>query len=665
MARTLNLGILAHVDAGKTTLTERLLHTAGVIDEVGSVDHGTTHTDTLALERRRGITIRSAVVSFTLGDVTVNLVDTPGHSDFIAEVERALAVLDGAVLVVSAVEGVQAQTRVLMRVLHRLGIPTLVFVNKVDRAGARPEAVLAQIADRLTPDAVALGEVIGAGTRGARVERAPDTDPVTLDRLAEVLTRHDDRLLAAWLGDDGAGDGVAPARLRAALAEQTAAVRVHPVLFGSAATGAGVAELMAALTALLPTAAGDADGPVSGTVFKVERGPAGERLAWVRMFSGTLRVRDRLPVGGAEARVTGIRVCEDGDDVVSQALAAGRVGVLTGLTGARVGDAVGMPWAGAAPAHHFSPPSLEAVVEPCDPRRRAALHAALTELCEQDPMVGLRQDDVRRELSVSLYGEVQKEVLAATLADDYGVPVGFRETTPLCVERVLGAGAAFELIDVDPNPFLATVGLAIEPAPVGHGVDFRLGVELGSMPPAFFTAVEGALRETLLQGLHGWAVPDAVVTMTHSGYWARQSHAHGTFDASMSSTAGDFRLLTPLVLATALRRAGTVVCEPVHRFEVEVPADALGAVLALLSRAQAVPLETQVRRTAHLLSGLVPAARVHALRQQLPGVSRGEGVLVDAFDHHEPVRGPAPERARTDHNPLDRKGYLLHTVRRQ
>ncbi|HEX8970466.1 translation factor GTPase family protein [Oryzihumus sp.] len=656
MARTLNLGILAHVDAGKTTLTERLLHAAGVIDEVGSVDRGTTHTDTLALERQRGITIRSAVVSFTLGDVTVNLVDTPGHSDFIAEVERALAVLDGAVLVVSAVEGVQAQTRVLMRVLQRLRIPRVVFVNKVDRAGARPEAVLAEIADRLTPDVVAMGEVVDAGTRAARVECAPDTDPATCDRLAEVLTRHDDRLLAAWL--DGDGDGVAPARLRAALAEQTAAVRVHPVLFGSAATGAGVAELMAALTALLPTAGGDPDGPASGTVFKVERGPAGERLAWVRLFSGTVRVRDRLPVGGADARVTGIRLSENGDEVPAHELAAGRVGVLSGLTGVRVGDAIGMPWEAAARAHQFSPPSLETVVEACDARRRGALHAALTELCEQDPMVGLRQDDVRRELSVSLYGEVQKEVLAATLADEYGVRVAFRETTPLCIERVLGPGAAFELIDVHPNPFLATVGLAVAPAPVGHGVDVRLGVELGSMPAAFFTAVEGAVRETLLQGLHGWAVPDAVVTVTHSGYWARQSHAHGTFDASMSSTAGDFRLLTPLVLATALRRAGTQVCEPVHRFEVEVPDDALNAVLALLSRTQAVPLETQVRGTAYLLSGLVPAARVHQLRQQLPGVSRGEGVLVDAFDHHEPVRGPAPERARTDLNPLDRREYL-------
>ena len=150
---TLNLGILAHVDAGKTTLTERLLFEAGAIGAIGSVDEGTTQTDTLALERQRGITIRAAVVSFTVNDTTVNIIDTPGHPDFIAEVERSLAVLDAAVLVLSAVEGVQAQTVVLMRALQRLRVPTLLFINKVDRAGADPERVLGAIRDRLTPDA--------------------------------------------------------------------------------------------------------------------------------------------------------------------------------------------------------------------------------------------------------------------------------------------------------------------------------------------------------------------------------------------------------------------------------------------------------------------------------------------------------------------------------
>src|ERR671921_1849582 len=146
----LNLGIVAHVDAGKTTLTERLLFAAGVIGEIGSVDEGSTQTDTLTLERQRGITIKSAVVSFVVDDVTVNLIDTPGHPDFIAEVERVLSVLDGAVLVVSAVEGVQAQTRVLMRTLRRLRIPTLVFVNKIDRVGAQYESLLYSISEKLT-----------------------------------------------------------------------------------------------------------------------------------------------------------------------------------------------------------------------------------------------------------------------------------------------------------------------------------------------------------------------------------------------------------------------------------------------------------------------------------------------------------------------------------
>ncbi|UNM13319.1 GTP-binding protein [Streptomyces formicae] len=175
--RTLNLGILAHVDAGKTSLTERLLHAAGVIDEIGSVDDGNTQTDSLALERQRGITIKSAVVSFAIGDLTVNLIDTPGHPDFIAEVERALSVLDGAVLVVSAVEGVQAQTRVLMRTLRRLGIPTLVFVNKIDRAGAGYADVLRGISERLASSAVAMGSAGGLGTPGPGSRPSPPPTP--------------------------------------------------------------------------------------------------------------------------------------------------------------------------------------------------------------------------------------------------------------------------------------------------------------------------------------------------------------------------------------------------------------------------------------------------------------------------------------------------------
>ncbi|GAA1882361.1 elongation factor G [Asanoa iriomotensis] len=649
--RTLNLGILAHVDAGKTSLTERLLHAAGVIDEVGSVDAGSTRTDTLALERQRGITIKSAVVSFAIGDVTVNLIDTPGHPDFIAEVERVLAVLDGAVLVVSAVEGVQPQTRILTRALRRLGIPLLVFLNKVDRGGARPAALLADLAHKLGLTPQPMGTVHAAGTRDATF--APGHPG-----LADLLAERSDAVLTAFVRDGG----VTRAQLRRELAVQTARTWVHPVYAGSAITGTGVPELMAGIRDLLPAADGDPAAPPSGTVFKVDRGPAGEKLAYVRMFAGTLAVRDKVAVPGGEARITGISVLDRGNArVAATAVSAGRIAVLRGLADVRIGDPVGAPRPSGAD-RHFAPPSLETVVVPDRADRSGALHTALTQLAEQDPLIDLRRDDVRDETSVSLYGEVQKEVIQATLATEYGLAVTFRESTTICVERVAGAGAAVERIGE--GPFLATVGLRVEPGPPGSGNAFRLGVELGSMPPAFFTAVQETVHEVLGAGPHGWQVVDCVVTMTHSGYWARQSHAHGTFDKSMSSTAGDFRNLTPLVLMSALQRAGTVVEEPVHRFRLELPTDLLGAVVPVLGKLGGLPTGTTTDGRTAVVEGDVAAARVHEWETRLPSLTRGEGVLETAFDHYRPTPCPRPERPRTDHNPLDRREYLLHVQRR-
>jgi ribosomal protection tetracycline resistance protein len=373
----------------------------------------------------------------------------------------------------------------------------------------------------------------------------------------------------------------------------------------------------------------------------------------VRMFTGAVRVRDKV----GDAKVTGISVFEHGTAVDRPVVSAGQIGRLRGLPGVKVGDALGT-----APraSHQFAPPSLETVVVPCRRGERGALHAALTQLAEQDPLIDLRRDDVRDETYVSLYGEVQKEVIQATLAEEYGLDVTFRETTTLCVERPAGTGEAAELIGVEPNPFLATVGLRVEPAPAGSGLEFRLGVELGSMPIAFFRAVQETLPEALRQGLRGWPVVDLAVTMTHSGYWPRQSRMHGTFDKSMSSTAGDFRNLTPLVLMDALRGAGTRVYEPIHAFRLDLPADTVAAVLPALSRVGAIPLATTERG----VEGEVPAARVHALQQMVPALTRGEGVLESAFDRYEAVRGPAPCRPRTDDNPLDRKEYLLRVVRR-
>lgn len=637
----LNLGILAHVDAGKTSLTERLLHTAGVIDEIGSVDDGSTRTDSLELERRRGITIKSAVVSFTVGDRTVNLIDTPGHPDFIAEVERALSVLDGAVLVISAVEGVQAQTRVIARTLHRLRIPTIIFVNKVDRGGARFDGVLDEISTRISPAIIPMSRVDGLGDRDAKVRADVD-----LLRLAD----HDDQVLAAFVEDRP----MPPIQVRD---------RVHPVYFGSAITGTGIDDLVDGIIRLLPSPEAVTSGPPVGRIFKVERGSA-----YLRMFRGTLRVRDTV---GAD-RVTGIDIFAEGAARASGAITAGQIGRLRGLGSARIGDDLGVREIGLK-EFSFAPPSLETAVVPHRREERGALHAALAELAEQDPLINLRQDDERQEVYVSLYGEVQKEVIEATLAEQYGLAVTFRETTTLHVERLLGVGEAVEVNRVDPNPFLATIGLRVSPAPVGAGISFGLEVELGSMPAAFFAAVEQTVHETLRQGLWGWPVPDCAVVMTRSGYSPKASQGHALFDKSMSSTGGDFRHLTPLVLIEAIRRAGTVVMEPIHAFRAEVPSDTVPAVLALLARLTAIPLTTSTVETSSKIlaatstaeiSGEIPAAKVHELQRRLPALTRGEGVLESRFDHHAPVRGCPPARDRIGPDPLDRKEYLLKVVRR-
>ena len=654
---TLNLGILAHVDAGKTSLTERLLFAAGVITAIGRVDDGSTQTDTLALERQRGITIKSAVVSFGVGGLTVNLIDTPGHPDFIAEVERTLAVLDGAVLVISAVEGVQAQTRVLMRALSRLALPTLMFVNKIDRGGARVGHILAEIREKLGPGAVPMGSVQGQGTRHAMFTPYGAGDSAFTSRLADVVADHDDEFLAAYLDDDTV---ISHGRARAGLASLTGAGLVHPVFFGSALTGAGVDALACGLRELLPAAKAQADGPVSGTVFKVDRGPAGEKIAYVRMFSGTVRARDRLRFGHDRAgRVTAAAVFDRGPAAPSACVSAGQIGKLWGLGAIRIGDALGTPRTPAA-ERHFPPPTLETVVVPASPGDRGALRAALGQLAEQDPLINVRQDDARQEILVSLYGEVQKEVIQATLATNFGIDAGFRETTTVCVERPSGAGAAAEFMSEEANPFRATVGLRIVPAAPGAGVRFRLGIERGALPVSFLRAVEETVRLTLQEGLRGWQVTDCTVTITHSGFTPPPPSGWSKW----SSSAGDFRKLTPLVLMSALRQAGTRVYEPVHRFQLEAPADTAGSLLPALARLGAVPDAPATEGPLLTVAGDIPAAQVHELVQQLPGLTRGEGVLDATFGWYRPAREPVPVRPRSDHHPLHREEYLLHVMRR-
>jgi ribosomal protection tetracycline resistance protein len=625
LRRTLNLGILAHVDAGKTTLTERLLYAAGVIDEVGSVDKGTTRTDSLALEQQRGITIKSAVVSFPIDDVTVNLIDTPGHPDFIAEVERVLSVLDGAVLVISAVEGVQPQTRILMRALQRLEVPMLLFVNKIDRAGADPERVLDEIEQRLTSEIVPMGSADALGTRSAS------------------------------FASFGTADGD--------LAQRARAGELHPVFFGSALTGAGVEEVRSGIAQLLPARTGDGEGQLSARVFKIERGPTGDRIAYTRVFSGTVAVRDRLHAG----KVTAIRVFADGDAVQREAVHAGEIAKLWGLAEVQIGD-----WLGEARGraeHQFPPPTLEAVVEPADPADGQRLRVALGQLAEQDPLIDVRQDDARKEISVSLYGEVQREVIEATLADGHGLEVSFHETMTICIERPTGSGEAVEILNTPSNPFHADLGLRIEQAAAGAGVEVLVDPRLDPRDAPLYTFKTFAafaehmgeyVRLALAEGLYGWQVTDCVVTVTKIAY----SLADGPPSRrGPMPTARDVKRLVPLVLLRALEQAGSVVCEPVFRVAAEIPVEAVGAMLAVVGRLGAGAMTPMTRGQLSVVEATLPASHVQELRRRLPGLTGGEGVLDSEFEGYRPVTGDPPTRRRLTPDPRNLEEYLAQVGR--
>jgi len=650
-----NIGILAHVDAGKTSLTERILFETGVIKSVGSVDKGTTQTDTMELERARGITIQSAVVSFQLNKLKVNLIDTPGHGDFVAEVERSLRVLDGVVLVVSSVEGVQPQTRRLARAIRSADLPMLIFVNKVDRLGARGEALLEDLRRKLKLRVVAMNAATGIGDRAAEVVKRDRESPAWRDPVIDLLAETNERVIEEF---DRTGGDLSASFLEAELRAQIAASDIVPVFFGSAITGVGVPELLAGIEEWLPAAEEARDAPAAGTVFKIARRASGEKLVYVRLFAGSLAVRQRVVLRRHDAfgemeqieeRITGIDRFASGTTAPAEAASAGEIAGLHGLRAARIGDRIGADETGAREiARVFPAPALESVVRPVEPGQITRLRAALDQLAEQDPLISLRQRNDEGEISIRLYGEVQKEVVMETLSRDYGVDVTFGPSQTICIERPVGAGEHAEIIFENGNPFYATVGFRVEPAERRSGI--RYVRELGALPLAFYRAIEETAYETLTQGLCGWEVTDCIITLTRVGMCP-------------VSTAGDFRKLTPLVLMQALLVAGTEVCEPVEEFDLEIPEDTFGAVSGALVSARATIRNAFRDGSSYRIICEIPTAELRAVEQQLPALTRGDGSWVSSFAGHVPVTGDAPIRARIGPKPLNRAQYLADVAR--
>ncbi|TCW50153.1 translation elongation factor 2 (EF-2/EF-G) [Bacillus thuringiensis] len=643
---TINIGIVAHVDAGKTSLTERILYETNVIKEIGRVDSGNTQTDSMELERQRGITIKASVVSFCINDLKVNVIDTPGHADFIAEVERSFRVLDGAILVISAVEGVQAQTKILMRTLQKLNIPTILFVNKIDRSDANTEKVMKQIKEILSNEAFPFYSVENEGTKEARIIAYK-----SYDDCMELLAPYNESLLESYVNNEIVPD----TRLRKELIKQIAQANVYPIFFGSAMTGIGVTELLENISDLIPANKSAENETLSGVVFKIEREPSGEKIAYVRVFSGRLHVRkyvdiQRGDVLGHKEKIKKICLFHNGNVVQSSIVPSGEFCKVWGLSDIKIGDIIGER-TDYIKDIHFAEPQMEAAIEAVPKERIHDLYAALMDLCEEDPLIKVWKDHIHNELYIRLFGEVQKEVIETTLFEKYNLQVTFSNTRVVCIEKPIGIGNSVELMGEKTNPFYATIGFKVERGELNSGITYKLGVELGSLPLAFHKAIEDTVFQTLKQGLYGWKVTDIIVTLTHTGY------------ASPVTTASDFRNLTPLVLMDALKQAETCVYEPVNEFELTVPERAISTAMYKLAAIPATFADPIFNNDSYELTGSLPVAKTDNFKRMLHSFTEGEGIFTTKPSGYKELKAPFPTRKRVDYNPLNRKDYLLHVLR--
>ncbi len=585
------VGILAHVDAGKTTLSEALLYAAGARRTLGRVDHGDAFLDTDALERERGITIYGKTALFSAGGVDFTLVDTPGHVDFAAEMERTLPVLDCAILVISGTDGVQSHTRMLLRLLERYRVPAFVFVNKLDLAGADRGALLAQLSAAL-PGCVDFAA-------DERDENIAMSDEAALERYLETGTL-----------DDAVVTGLILAR------------KVFPVFFGSALRLDGVEPFLDALARYAPAAADT--GSFGARVFKISRDAQGTRLTWLRITGGVLRAK--MPLSYAvdgetvEEKADQLRLYSGEKFQSAGELAAGMVAAVTGLTRTRPGQALG-----AAP--EAEPPSLEPVltyrlVLPEGVDAHAAL-PKLRELEDEDPMLRLVWDERLRELHVRLMGPVQLEILQRLIRERFGWEAGFdaghilyRETI---AAPVLGVG------HFEPLRHYAEAQLLMEPGARGSGVRFASAVATDDLALNWQRLIAAHVFEREHPGvLTGSPLTDVKLTLVAGR--AHLKHTEG----------GDFRQATYRAIRQGLMHAENILLEPYYDFRLELPPACVGRAISDIQAMGGTTDAPETEGELTLLTGFVPVAGLRDYARTLAAYTRGAGRLSCTLRGYEP-----------------------------
>ncbi|NTM15420.1 TetM/TetW/TetO/TetS family tetracycline resistance ribosomal protection protein, partial [Enterococcus faecium] len=537
--KIINIGVLAHVDAGKTTLTESLLYNSGAITELGSVDRGTTKTDNTLLERQRGITIQTAITSFQWKNTKINIIDTPGHMDFLAEVYRSLSVLDGAILLISAKDGVQAQTRILFHALRKIGIPTIFFINKIDQNGIDLSTVYQDIKEKLSAEIVIK----------QKVELHPNMRVMnfTESEQWDMVIEGNDYLLEKYTSGK---------LLEALELEQEESIRFHncslfPVYHGSAKNNIGIDNLIEVITNKFYSSTHRGQSELCGKVFKIEYSEKRQRLAYIRLYSGVLHLRDSVRISEKEKiKITEMYTSINGELCKIDKAYSGEIVILQNeflKLNSVLGDTKLLPQR----ERIENPlPLLQTTVEPSKPQQREMLLDALLEISDSDPLLRYYVDSATHEIILSFLGKVQMEVTCALLQEKYHVEIEIKEPTVIYMERPLKKAEYTIHIEVPPNPFWASIGLSVAPLPLGSGVQYESSVSLGYLNQSFQNAVMEGIRYGCEQGLYGWNVTDCKICFKYGLYY------------SPVSTPADFRMLAPIVLEQVLKKAGTELLEP-------------------------------------------------------------------------------------------------------
>lgn len=642
----INIGILAHVDAGKTTVTENLLYLSGAIKNIGRVDSGNTQTDSMELERKHGITIRTSAVSFDWNDNKINILDTPGHTDFISEVERSISVLDGAVLVVSAVEGIQAQTLILFSTLKRLKIPAIIFVNKIDRIGSDSKKLLCDMKKNLSQNIISLQEVYNEGTKDADVSGLYCDD--IEDEIIDGLSDADEKFLECYLSNEK----ISKKEIVQKTEELSKCGAVYPVFYGSALKGIGMEELMNAITMFLPASCGDDDGDLSASVFKIDNSKNCDKKVYVRIFGGSIKTRDNVTILNKNSvqKVKRINTLKCGKQIESTCIKAGDIGIVYGISSACIGDVLGVPCSRIKNII-IAEPSFKARIYAENDFDNAKLYEILKLISEEDPMLDLEAGDVKNSVYINLFGKVQMEILHDFIKNDYGIEVKFSDVMTIYKETPLKCSESVIHLNEQGNPFRAGVGIKIEPLKRGEGIKYSSDVTCGYLMKTFQNAVEEAVYDTLKQGLLGWQVTDLKVTLTLSDY------------DSVTSTPSAFRDLTPMVLMDALNSAGTYLLEPLYDFELKAQSDVCGRVISDLSSMRAVFDNPVMIGEDVLIRGIIPADTSKDYKIKIASYTEGKGMFVTKFRGFQNAPyGTMKKRDKIKFDPLNRKMYVMYKL---